>query len=274
MTTTVAPGSMVATQVRFQIRTFMRIPVAAFFTLALPVVMLVLINALVSDGSVQTSHGPWPQRHFFTVSLAAFAAVSATYTNFANIIPVRRDRGALKRWRSTPLPTWIYVAGMIGSAVVIALAGVIVIIGMGVAFYGLNIEASKLPATLTVLTVGVVTFAALGIAVGSLIPSPAAAPAIANGTILPLAFISNLFIPLEDTPTWLDALGSFFPLKTFVTSFQDTFNPAMDSAAMPWASLGWMSLWAMVGVLGSVRYFSWDPQTSTSRQRPSGREGR
>ena len=253
MSAIVVTRSQVWTQVRFQVRTFMRIPVAAFFTLALPLVMLVLINALVSDGFVRTEHGEWPVRHFFTVGLAAFAAVSATYTNFANIIPVRRDQGVLKRWRGTPLPAWAYVAGMIGSAVAIALAGVVAILGLGVAVYGLEIDSAKLPAAMMVLTVGVSTFAALGIAVGSMIPSPAAAPAIANGTILPLAFISNVFIPLEDPPVWLDRLGSFFPLKPFVTSFQDTFNPSVDAPAIPWTSLGWLMAWGVLGVVARAR---------------------
>jgi ABC-2 type transport system permease protein len=269
MTATVNARTLVSTQIRFQIRTFARIPVAVFFTLALPLVMLVLINALFADGTVQTANGEWPVRQFFTVGLAAFAAVSATYTNFANIIPVRRDQGSLKRWRSTPLPAWAYVAGMIGSAVVIAFVGVIVILGLGVAAYGLEIEAAKLPAALLVLAVGVSTFAALGIAIGSMIPSPAAAPAIANGTILPLAFISNVFIPLEDPPAWLDLLGAFFPLKTFVTSFQDAFNPTVAAPAIPWSSLAWLSVWGIVGVIGAIRYFSWEPKTSASRRRSS-----
>ena len=153
---------------------------------------------------------------------------------------------------------------MIGSAVVIAVVGVIAIVGLGVAAYGLEIDPAKLPAALLIFTTGVATFASLGIAVGAVIPSPAAAPAIANGTILPLAFISSVFIPLEDPPVWLDRLGSFFPLKAFVTSFQDTFNPAVEAPAVPWGSLAWLLLWAAIGVAGAVGYFSWEPNSSIS----------
>lgn len=267
MNATITAPSLVRTQIQFQVRTFMRIPVAAFFTLALPIVMLVLINALFADGSVKTGQGTWPTQHFFTVGLAAFAAVSATYTNFANIIPVRRDQGSLKRWRGTPLPSWIYLAGMIGSAVFIAFVGVTLILGLGVVAYGLDIEAAKLPAAMLVFTVGVASFAALGIAVGSMIPSPAAAPAIANGTILPLAFISNVFIPLEDPPGWLNFLGEFFPLKPFVTSFQDTFNPAVSAPAIPWSALAWLLAWGALGVAGAMRYFRWEPNARNPRTR-------
>lgn len=261
MNTAVAVSSLVKIQVQAQIRTFFRIPVAAFFTLVLPIVMLVLINALVANGTVETANGAWKTSHFITVGLAAFAAVSATYTNFANIIPVRRDQGVLKRWRSTPLPSWAYVAGMLGSSVVIALTGVIAILGLGVAAYGLEIQTAKLPAAFAVLTMGIITFSALGIAIGSMIPSPAAAPAIANGTILPLAFISNIFLPLENPPVWVDWLGAIFPLRSFVTSLQDAFNPTVEAAGMPWGSLLWMAVWAGIGIMGSVRYFTWEPKS-------------
>ena len=118
-----------------------------------------------------------------------------------------------------------------------------------------------------VFTVGVATFAALGIAIGSMIPSPAAAPAVANGTILPLAFISNVFIPLEDPPGWLDRVGAFFPLKPFVTSFQDAFNPAVEAPAIPWSNLLWLMAWGAVGVIGAIRYFKWEPNMRESPAR-------
>lgn len=264
MSAATKPGAHVWRQVRIQTVMFMRIPVAAFFTLALPVVMLLLINALFADGTVATEHGEWSTQHFYTAGLAAFAAVSATYTNFANIIPVRRERGVLKRWHGTPLPSWVYLAGMIGSAVVIAVVGVVVILVLGAVLYGLPIESAKLPGAALVLTVGIASFAALGLAVGSLIPSTSAAPPIANGTILPLAFVSNLFIPLEDPPAWLDIAGDVFPLKAFVMGFQDAFNPAVDAPAIPWGALTLMAVWGVVGVVGAVRFFRWDPSEASS----------
>ena len=69
--------------------------------------------------------GEWRLSQFYTGGLAAFTAVSATFTNLANAVPVRRDEGVLKRWRGTPLPPWSYIGGLIGSAIVLAAAGVV-----------------------------------------------------------------------------------------------------------------------------------------------------
>ena len=162
-----------------------------FFTIALPLIMLVLFNALFGDNEVDTGAGSWPLSQFYTAGLAAFTAVSATFTNLANVVPIRRDEGVLKRWRGTPLPPWVYLAGLIGSAIVLAAVGVLITLALGVVAYDLEIEAAKVPAAVVTFLVGVSAFAAMGLAVAGLCPSASAASAVANAIILPMAFVSD-----------------------------------------------------------------------------------
>ena len=66
-------------QIRYQLLTFWRTPVALFFTLALPLIMLLLFNTLFGDASIDVEGGgEWPVRQFYTGGLAVFTAVSAT----------------------------------------------------------------------------------------------------------------------------------------------------------------------------------------------------
>ena len=254
-------------QVRYQLLLFWRVPIALFFTLVLPLIMLVLFNALFGDETVTTPDGEWPLRQFYTGGLAAFTAVSATYTNLANMIPIRREEGVLKRWRGTPLPTWVYVAGAIGAAVVIAFVGVVLMLTLGVVAYDLELEAAKLPAAALTFVVGVAAFAALGMAVAALVPTASAASTVANATLLPLAFVSNVFIAIEDPPQWVETVGDVFPLKHFVVSFQDTLNPLVDPPAVNWASLAYIALWGAAGAVVAVRGFRWEPSPSGSTRR-------
>lgn len=263
------PGmaALAVAQIRYQIKVFFRTPVAAFFTLVLPIVMLVLFNSLFSDGTVETSEGEWPVRQFYTGGLAAFAAVSATYTNLANTVPILRDEGILKRWRGTPLPPSSYVIGMVGMSVFVAVVGVVIMIGIGVLAYDLEVDAAKLPAAAVTFVVGVAAFAALGLACAAVVPNARSAPALANATILPLAFVSNVFIPLEDPPGWLDFVGDFFPLKPFATAFTDAFNPLVDAPAFAWGRLGWVALWGVAGAAAAVRWFKWEPAADGGSRR-------
>lgn len=265
----------VARQTRYQVITIWRIPVAFFFTLALPLIMLILFNALFGDDVVDTPQGSWPVRQFYTGGLAAFTAVSATYTNLANMVPLRRDEGVLKRWRGTPLPTWTYMTGFILSAVIIAFAGVTAMVALGYVAYDLEIDWAKMPAAAVTFLVGVATFAALGLALAAVVRSASSASAAANATLLPLAFVSNIFIPLgNDAPSWLQTIGDIFPLKPFAEAFQDCFNPLVDAPAFAWGDLAYVALWGVAGAIVAVTRFRWEPSGSAPRGRRAARTAR
>ncbi len=259
-------------QVRYQLKVFLRSPVAVFFTVMLPLIMLLLFNSLFGDQRIETSQGSWPLRQFYVGGLAAFSAVSATFTNLANTVPVRRDEGILKRWRGTPLAPATYIGGMIAAAVVVAAAAVIVMIGVGVVFYGVDLEAGKIPVAVAMFVLGVSAFAALGIAVASLIKSAESAPAVANALILPLAFISDVFIQMSEPPRWLTVVGDIFPLRPFAQTFQDVFNPFVEPPAFVWDRFTRVAAWGVVGVVVSVRYFRWEPSPAAGRSRRRSRQ--
>lgn len=261
--------ALVVRQTAYQLRYFQRVPVAFFFTLVLPVMMLVLFNALFGGSNITTDEGVWSASQFYTGGLAAYTAVSATYSNLANMVPIRRDEGVLKRWRGTPLPTWIHIAGFICSAVVIAAAGVLIMLVMGAVFYDLEIELAKMPAAIVTFLVGVASFAALGMAVAALIKTASSASAVANATILPLAFVSDVFVVVEDPPRWLEILGNAFPLKPFVNAFQDCFTPFVEAPAFSPGRLAFVAAWGAVGLLIAVRKFRWEPSGAAPRGRRS-----
>jgi ABC-2 type transport system permease protein len=263
--------SLVVTQTRYQLVTFWRIPVAVFFTLGLPLVMLVLFNALFGSGTFTTSEGEISAQQFYTGGLAAFTAVSATFTNLANMVPLRRDEGVLKRWRGTPLPTWIYLAGFLVSAVVIAFVGVVLMLTLGVVVYDLVIEPAKMPAAFVTFAVGVGAFAALGMALAAVVKSASSASAAANAIILPMAFVSNIFIQVDDGPAWITAVGNIFPLKHFAEAFQDCFNPLVEAPAFDWSSLAYVAAWGLLGLAVALRRFTWEPSGSAPRGRRSRR---
>jgi ABC-2 type transport system permease protein len=262
---------MIREQTRYQVLTFVRSPVGMFFTLGLPLMMLVLFNALFGDGTVDTPAGSWSVQQFYTGGLAAFTAVSATYTNLVNVVPIRRDEGILKRWRSTPIPPSVYLAGWILGALSIALLGVTLQLTLGVVAYDLTIDTSKVPAMIVTFIVGVAAFAALGLAIAGIVPNADSAPAVANATILPLAFVSDVFIPLENPPRWLQLLGDVFPLKPFVNAFQNTLNPLVDAPGFSWGKLAVVAAWGVGGVVLARSTFTWEPGTRggrRSRRRP------
>jgi ABC-2 type transport system permease protein len=261
-------GSQLGRHVAYQVRLFLRTPIAVFFVILLPLIMLVLFNALFGGNTVNTGSGTWKTSQFYTGGLAAFTAVSATFTALANTVPIRRDEGVLKRWRGTPQRPWIVLGGMIGSSIILAIAGVIVMLVLGVIAYDLQIDAAKVPALIVTLLVGIASFAAMGMAVAGLCPSAQAASALANVIILPMAFISDVFIAIEDPPGWLKVIGDVLPLKPFAQAFQDTLNPSVAAPGFEWGRLARIAAWGVVGLVVALRWFRWEPSTGgTTRGR-------
>ncbi len=259
--------AFVARQVRYQNRLFWRTPIAALFTVAFPLMFLVLFNVLL-EGSIDASGGrSLTVVQFYAPSLAVFTVASATYTNLGIRTSIARDDGVLKRFRGTPLPPWAYLAGRVVSAVWIALIGVVVMLGVGALAFGLEIRAGTLGAAATAFLVGSASFAALGLALAAVTPSADAAPAIANFTILPLAFISDVFLSLANPPGWLNTLGDVLPLKPFVTAFQAPFLPSSSPPAFEWGSIGVVALWGIAGTVVALRFFGWEPRGARSPRR-------
>lgn len=244
-------------QIRSQNRTFWRTPVAAFFTLALPVFFLVLFSVLF--GSAEVADG-YRFAQFFAPSMAVFAACSATFTSLSIGTALARDQGILKRVRGTPLPPWIYMGGRIGSAVWIAVVSVVVMFAVAWVFFGFILPWGSLGVAAPVFILGVATFSALGLSVCTLVKNADAVPAVANALFLPMAFISGIFIPLDDTPDWLIVIGEIFPLKHFADPFGNSFNPFLTGRVLGWENLAIMGAWLLLGLVITTRFFSWDPR--------------
>ncbi len=256
--------SQLRRHIGYQVRLFLRTPIAVFFVILLPLIMLVLFNALFGGNTVNTGFGSWKSSQFYTGGLAAFTAVSATFTNLANTVPIRRDEGVLKRWRGTPERPWVVLGGMIGSSIVLAAAGTLVMLVIGVVIYDLEVDAAKVPAAIVTFVVGVAAFAAMGMAIAGLCPTASAASALANVIILPMAFVSDVFIAIEDPPGWLKILGDVLPLKPFAEAFQNCFNPAVDAPAFDGGRLLRVAAWGVAGLLVALKWFRWEPSPGGS----------
>ena len=101
------------------------------------------------------------------------------------------------------------------------------------------------------------SLAALGFAVSAVVPSENAAPPIANVIVLPLEFISGIFVPSEQIPDWMDRIASVFPVKPLFDSLLEAFDPVATGIGVDWGALGVVALWGVVGGVFALRFFRW-----------------
>lgn len=248
-------------EVRFTNKAFWRNTSGAFFTFVFPLMFLVIFSVIFGGGTVRIS----PTRAvrtatFYVPSIATFSVITACYTYIAMGIAFQRDEGVLKRVRGTPLPAWSYLTGRVIHAVLIAVLLVAICLAFGAIFYGTEIPTRTLPAFVATLLVGAASFCALGLAITVVIPNADAASPIVNASILPLMFFSNVFIPLEHPPTWIDVLGKIFPVRHFADAMQAAYF-SLRGSGFRWIDLAVIAVWGLGGLALAVRFFSWEPRS-------------
>ena len=247
-------------QVKYENRVFWRNPVAAFFTFVFPLMFLVIFNLLFGTRDLESPHGVISISTFYVPAILVLSVVTACYTNIAMGITFARDEGSLKRVRGTPLPASALLMGKVIHSVLVALLLVAIVTAAGVLFYNVDPPTNTSPAFLVSLVLAAATFCALGLAVTSIIPNADAAPAVVQASILPLMFISDVFIPLRDAPAWLTTFADIFPIRHFSTTMHTAFSPFESGLGFEPLHLGVMALWMVAGMAVAVRYFRWEPR--------------
>jgi ABC-2 type transport system permease protein len=251
--------TLTMSQVRYVNKAFWRNPASAFFTFAFPLMFLVIFTSLLGHGQVSVGHREIHQSTYYVAAMGAFAVITACYNNVAIGMCFQRDAGVLKRTNGTPLPGWVYLIARVLHALLVSVLLVAITVTFGKIFYHADAPTgTSLIRFLAVLVVGAVTFCALGLAVTALIPNADAAAPIVNATILPLLFLSGIFIPIGDNaPAWITWVARIFPVKHFADAFQAGFL----GTAFHWNDLLVVGLWGVAGLLLAMRYFSWEPRT-------------
>jgi ABC-2 type transport system permease protein len=245
-------------QLRFEQRAFWRNPAGAVFTFAFPLLFLVIFSTL-NSGQRIAERGNITFVTFFVPGIVAFGLISACYTNLAIRMTMSRDLGILKRVRGTPVPTWAYLGGQVGSSIAITFVLLFVTVGLGVVAFGVDFRTSTVPGLVVTLALGAACFCALGLAVSGLCPNADAAPAIVNFSVFPLLFVSGIFFPLDNAPRWLTTVAKAFPIERLADGLQYAFDPRTPGPGFDRADLVALAAWTVAGALLALRLFRWDP---------------
>jgi ABC-2 type transport system permease protein len=244
------PGALALAwrQYRLERRLFWRNPSAAFFNFLLPLLFLALFGAVFS--------GRQKDLDVIVPGIAGMSVMSTTFSALAFNMTALRELGVLKRIRGTPLPAGSYLGGIAAHAVTNAVVQVGIITLAGRVFFG--IDWPKDWGELAVfVALGVVCFAALGVAFSHAIPNFESAPAYVNAVFLPTIFISGVFYDADNVPTFLRDIAEALPLKHVIDGLSGAMVTGKGIGSNA-PALGVLALWAAFGIVFAVRGFSWE----------------
>ncbi|HUO74997.1 MAG TPA: ABC transporter permease [Solirubrobacteraceae bacterium] len=244
---------LAAWQTRYELRAFMRNRGRGLFTFLFPLMFLVIFASL-NSGTHLAQRGGIPYDDFFVPGILAYAVISTTFVNMSINTAMLRDEGVLKRMQGTPLPQWAYVAGRIGSTVVIVAAMTAFTLALGAVAYGVHVRLSTLPAVILALVLGTAAFTTLGIGIVRFIPNAEAAPAVVNLLILPLTFISGIWFVTDGMPQFLLSIAKIFPIKPLADLMQHAFDPRTTGSGFVGHDIQTLLIWTAVGIFLMIRF--------------------
>jgi ABC-2 type transport system permease protein len=247
-------------QFRYDQKTFWRDPASVFFTVMLPVIFLFIFATIFGNDTIDELGGV-KVTTYYVPAIISLAVISATFVSPAMSLVEDRENGVLKRVRGTPLPSAVFIAGRIGNAIVVSLVMVVVVTILGRLVYGVDVPTETIPGVIVTLAVGAASFACLGFAMTTIIPSQEAAPAITNAIALPLYFISGVFIPEGEIPDGVLSVADAFPVRHFFEAFFAAFDPATTGIGIEWGQLAIVAAWGLAGLLLAIRFFRWAPRS-------------
>lgn len=248
-------------QVRFDLRAFVRNPRARVFTLATPVILLLLLVGIFHNGTIKVSGEELKLAEYYVPHLIVMGVLGAAFGNLLTTIVAKRESGSLKRRRATPVPASAIIGGDVVTSILTGLVIAAVLILIGVLFFGVSVDAAGLGVVALLCVVAAASYAALAYAASYFIGTvEAAAPAV-QLTTLPLYFLSGVFIPSPNLPTWLNDVMSYLPVRPLGVALQAAFVPATNGGSrFDGAAVLVILVWGIAGLLFAMRRFSWSPR--------------
>jgi ABC-2 type transport system permease protein len=248
-------------RVQIELLTFLRDREAAFFTLVLPVLLLVVFGSAFND---EVAPGI-PFSQYFLAGMIASGVVYTAFQNLAIVIPQERDDGTLKRLQGTPMPKAAYFVGKVGVVLAVYVVQVSLLMLIGVTLFDVSLSSDLQDwfvfAWLSIL--GLVCCTLLGVAFSSLVKTGRGAPALVSPVVLVLQFTSGVFFQYDELPSWMQQLAALFPLKWLCQGMRSVFLP--DSFQRRELAGSWelgkvalvLAVWGLAGLLISMRWFRW-----------------
>jgi ABC-2 type transport system permease protein len=190
--------------------------------------------------------------------MLGYGCVSTTFAGLAILLVIRREQGILKRLRATPLPPSTYLAAVLTSIVLVFALETVLMIAIGRAAFDTPLPA-RAPSLVAALLLGAVSFAALGVALSSVVRSAEGASAVVNAIYLPVSFISGAFFSPASFPAFLEAIADVLPLTYFIELVRNVMLHGSQLWDEPTA-VAVIAAWGAFGLVVAVRSFRWEPR--------------
>ena len=236
------------------LKLYLREPIATFFTLAFPPLMVVLFGAMYGNDPSPMFGGYGSM----DVSMSGYTAMILGTVGFLGVpitISGYRESGVLRRFQATPMRPLTYILADIVANLVTTLLGMMGLVIIGWLLYRVQFEGQVMAVILAVVFCGLAMFS-IGYLIAGLAPGARTAQVIGMVIFYPMMFLSGASIPLEVMPETIQRIADFLPLTYVVRLLRGLwFGDAWGEHLLETAVLAGVLL---VCTALAARFFRWE----------------
>ncbi|HWE59270.1 MAG TPA: ABC transporter permease [Solirubrobacteraceae bacterium] len=253
------PLALLLHEALYDIKISARNPRARFFGFFFPIVLLVVFIGVFGNSHTTFDGARVSLKVFYVPGILTMSIVTNAYASLVILVSGLREQGVLKRRRATPVPAVVLIGGQaLATVVTTALAGAILLLIAKLA-YGVGMAGPAIVAVACTALVGTVAFACIGYAVSGMIGSQEAAQPVVQMTMLPLWFISGVFIPISNLSRGLKDLADVFPVQHLANSLHLASVQSSFGASISATDVLVLAIWAAGAAALAGWRFSWLP---------------
>ncbi|WPO74513.1 MULTISPECIES: ABC transporter permease [unclassified Streptomyces] len=238
---------MIAAQAALETRMLLRNGEQLLLTVVIPTLLLVLFSAV---DIIDTGKGEAVD--FLAPGVLALAVMSTAFTGQAIATGFERRYGVLKRLGASPLPRWGLMAAKTLSVLVTEVLQVALLTAIAFAL-GWSPHGNPV-SVLLLLLLGTAAFSGLGLLMAGTLKAEATLAA-ANLVFLLLLVGGGVIVPLDKFPGAVQSALGLLPVSALSEGLRDVLQ---HGAGMPWADLGILAVWAVLGLGAAAKFFRWE----------------
>ena len=236
-----------------QFKLFSREPAALFFTLAFPLLLLLLFGAIFGNEIDPRYSHKFGYIDAQVPGLTALIIGTVALMTIPTATATAREQKILRRYKATPMPPLVYLAADITVHVFNALVGLVLLIIAALLVFELRFGGNWLYVFLGFM-LSALAFSAVGYLIAGLSPTGRIAQVVGQVVFFPMMFLSGAMLPHEIIPAGIQAVSEWLPLTHVVRLLQGLwFGQGWNSTAL--LILGAMLL---LGTTLSVYTFRWE----------------
>jgi ABC-2 type transport system permease protein len=188
--------------------------------------------------------------------LLGFAILSLGIFGPTTVFPRLKQRGVLRRYRTTTLKVWQYFLGNVISNSVVGLLSVGLMFIVALTVFDFNMRGDYLSfAALIVL--GTVVLFGIGLAVGGWAKNENQAAPLANLLTFPMMFLSGTFFPRFLMPEWLQNVSALLPLTPVIDGARLIATEGQTFFEIG-PQVGLLAAWAVIIYAIAFKVFRWE----------------